>query len=303
MKEFMEDAVILHTARAAGDICYVKNGTTITYDGSSGVYATPAVSGTSTAPVRIIGYSTTIADGGIIEILDSSGGSNVPYTWDVDYWHLYNHKYTDIRRLDLGGANNGLLLYNIEIVNALDNDFDPGAGSGDCLTFINCKSTNSRGTGFFIRHRATRLINCKATGANTNGFELGNASYGAFAVGCIAYDCTDGFQISGEGELVNCIADSNSANGFVIDDDRFTTFVNCGATNNGGYGITGAANSFAFILNCGSYLNTSGFVNTTNVTILQNISPQITDPKYTSAGVLTLQSDSPWIDAGNGYNG
>jgi len=306
LKQFIEDDAILYQAVAAGDDCFCKNGTTITFDSSSGVYATFAVAGTSTAPVRIVGYNTVITDEGIVEMLDSNGGAgSFPFNFNnLDYIHMSNFRLTDTNRFDLGSVD-GYVLYNIHMVDPISRGFDENGATGVRTSFINCSVDGSSGNGFDILHRAATLLNCIAKNCTVDGFKVGNA-YGANLKSCISSKNGGiGFNLVGDGFLYNCIADDNNDDGFYIDAANTTVLENCGITNNGAYGITGDSGADVILLNCGFYLNTSGNINTTNINVLQNTGEQTADPKYTnqSTGDYTLQSDSPWIDAGNGYNG
>lgn len=307
LAEFINNDAGLYQALAAGDICYCKNGTTISYDGSTGVYATLAVTGSTTLPISIIGYNTTITDGGVVELSDSdNGATNNPLDFNsMDYWHFYNLKFTNIRRLQTG-TTNGHLLYNIEIDNPTVSGLEIGAGTGDLITVLDCSIHSSGSFGFEIEHRASKISNCESYDNTGAGIVIGNGAYGAFVDRCLCYNNGgNGITLTGEASLLSCLCDDNTGSGYYVDADTHTTFVNCGATNNGTYGITGDANSNAFIQNCGFYLNTSGNINTTNVTVLQNISQQTTDPLFTDQPNrdYTLQSSSPWIDAGEGYGG
>ena len=307
LKQFWENDVILYQSVVAGDDCYCKNGTTIIYDGSAGFFATITVEGTALSPIRAIGYSTVITDGGIVEIEDSdSGATTRTYnTQNYDYIHMYNYKIINARGFDLLDVD-GWLMYNVEMLDPLFRGFDINNGNSAVNTFINCIVDGSTGAGYDLSTRSLRMVNCIARNCSGNGFTVGNINYGAQLVGCLSYSNGGlGFSLTGESLLDNCIADDNTGDGIYIDADSNTQIINCGITNNGGYGLNGDSGSLVFLLNCGFDQNTSGNINTGNITELYNYLPQTTDPLYTNqgAGDYTLQPSSPWTDAGAGYNG
>jgi len=291
LKQFIENDAVLHTALAAGAICYVKNGTTISYDGSAGDFMnTAAVAGTATAPIRVEGYAATPGDGGVVEIADTGGGLGTGncITVDQPYWHFLNLKLTDVRigfHCLTGGAGNGFLAHNVHATAGGNGSYGItiGGDTGDCAIISSCSAVGFSSAGFSVFRRAARLCNCVAIGCGA-GFIIGNASYGAVAVGCLAHGCSgDGFQLSSTCMLVNCTSDGNGSDGYYISSMKHATaLISCIASNNGAYGVEGVASTSVHAINCMLHpddgQNTSG-KNSANVTLIES-SPVSGDVDY-----------------------
>jgi hypothetical protein len=307
LKQFIEDDVILHTALAAGDVCYVKNGTEIVYDGSAGVYATFSVAGTAADPVLIIGYNSTITDRGMVEMRDSdAGATGFPFDYNnLDYQHLYNFQLTDIKRFEMGSVD-GYMLSNVDLIDPVDRGFDENGGTGAPIILIDCLADGAIQTsGYDINHRNALFINCIAKNCEGHGFDVGSNTYAPLFIGCISSkNKGNGYITLGSATFKNSIADGNDLNGISVALDGVSQIINCGLSNNGGYAVSGVSGGNLFILNTGMYLNTSGTIDPA-LNVLKNEEPQTGNPLYTNQGTgdYTLQAGSPWVDSGNGYNG
>lgn len=183
-----------------------------------------------------------------------------------------------------------------------------------------------RGAGFNITG-SNFLLECEAYNCNkVNSGAAGiSLTGGASAVRCYSHDNTTssgiGFSLSVYAEAVNCIADSNSGDGFVIAAATGASIVGCDSYNNGGdgldmthasgtiimvqnsnfvknggWGINSSGSSTArngFILNCG-FPNTGGAQSNTsgNITTIQGVEV---------IGTVTYaNTETPWNDPGNG---
>jgi len=293
----------------AGDTIYCKNGTTITFNGAAAVFATLVQVGTTTAPIRCIGYASTVGDGGIVQITDSNAGAtnNCFAMTTIDYWHFENFKLNNVRD---GWSNyrDGNLFVNCAVYGHTAQGWESAANTGDVNKYIACIAANGL-DGFASLGRSPVFVNCVAINNSGDGFRVGNANYGAHLTNCIAHkNGDDGFVLTGECTLINCVSNRNTGDGYEIaDSDHPTVFVNCGATSNGGYGVNGVVNTQIVAINCGlnptNESNTSGEAHA-NVT-LYKLADKTGDPDFTDSNPVTatnvdlsLSSTSAWKAAG-----
>lgn len=315
LKQALENDGILHTALVAGSVIYCKNGTTITFDGSSGVFATPAVSGTSTAPILVEGYATTVGDGGVVTIDDSDSGAtnSCISAATLGYWKWANIKLTNVRT---GWAHNtscnGTRWVNCGVVGGAS------VASGWLVqcTFIGNNWVNCYGYGkstcITESGRGGAFHNCVAIDCS-NGFSSAATTAGAVFSFCMAHSCTnDGFVAAGTGTtFINCTSNRNGSDGYYISAGTDNAvFINSAATSNGAYGIEGAANCHVTLINCAmaatNETNASGKVSS-NVTIAYETGEVTSDPVYTAGNPgtttdvdLSISSSSGWKAAGVG---
>lgn len=307
LKKAIENDAGLHAALAAGDTIYCKDDGELVFDGSAGAFSTTAVAGTSDAPIRVIGYTTSITDGGLIEIRDSdAGATNSCFSITQHYWHWENIRVTDPR--DAWESNhNGLYWRNCHSVNAAGSGFDGPDTTGDSPTFAQCSSIGSTNDGFEVLHRGARFIDCVSIGNSSNGFQAGSAAYGATFVRCLSHNNGgEGFSLAGECVLTDCLADGNTSDGYFCDGGNgFTLLVNCGSTNNG-VGVNGDAGAIVYAVNCGlnptNHANTSG--KSSNVT-LHEVGAIAGDPLFTDRANddFSPATSSAWLNAGASLGG
>ncbi|MDB4786211.1 hypothetical protein OAG36_00605 [bacterium] len=251
---FATPGKLVDALTVAGMIAWIKTGTYTLTTATPGAAGPLNLSGT-TVTVVIKGYNSTRGD------LDGQSAiTNKPV---IDAGAI-----TSITILDMtpsntntaptvigivvdgnsGTSNNGIIGNNIRqrAVNCHARDCP---GTGFTATAISCEADGC-GDGF------TAMLNrlCVAHGC-TRGFKLGAE---AVLTDCVAYSNTvDGFGSSGfsnRSSLVNCIADDNGGDGF--DTGSGVILVNCVSTNNTGPGYRTAGASVLW--NCFHYNNTGG---------------------------------------------
>lgn len=262
--------------------------------------------------VRFQGYTTTIADGGMVTI--DGGTSGVSYTL--------------LTLTGSGGANIDLIGFIFQNNGATSNADGVSIASNEC-SIANCVFNNFLGNGIVFSGTFHNVIRCeayacnKSNTSNLSGFAFSNGSQSSFCHRCISHDNTtanaNGFRSAVMVVFVNCISDSNGNNGYLLAATTLNTIMNCDAYNNtsdginingasaannyitncnlvknGGWGINASAGATVkngFIINCGfgsgTQVNTSGQIST--------ISP------ITTSGSVTYSSNlTPWVDPANG---
>ena len=251
----------------------------------------------------------------------------------------YTTSYNDLGKAVLRGPTTGLsfiLIGTTVGINAILCDFDcaqNGATTNNAGVFWNSGGQvirsvvhDVRGSGFQT-NSTTTFLECEAYACNqSNSASLGgfHATAAASFIRCISHDNTgsnaNGFYCSGNGvSLLHCVADTNGARGFQLDNNATAVrMVCCDAYNNtsdgiritstqnvnvviensniiknGGWGIatSGAGKRTATVVNCGfgagTQANTSGTI--TGIDALDEI------------GTVTYASDvTPWVDPANG---
>lgn len=254
------------------------------------------------------GYTTTIGDGGIVNIDGGTSGA-------VTYYRL----------LDVTASLNGFENF----------DFNNNGGTGAtndgvrvnvAETYLwRCSFRNMRRAGVSILARSN-LYECHATACNLSN----TTAYGAIdlrADGCMAWRCVSrdntagasahGFATSGS-FMVECISESNSGNGCHGTGDKIDTFEHCDFYNNTGDGIklgTATGSMVAVIENCNFVKNGGYGVNFQGVNlsgVFQNCgfgsgTQANTSGQYSTAagivvsGHVTYGTDlTPWTDPANG---
>lgn len=171
----------------------------------------------------------------------------------------------------------------------------------------NCKAS-SCANGFDLGGH-TRAFNCEALSCTVYGFLTTTAT---MVFGCYAHDGSgDGFVVGDDSLISHCIADTMTGKGFKDTSTAYSAFYHCTAYNNGSHGFEfsmgagrnqGAYNCLAdsnggfgfrgdtpsescLLVNCAYRNNTSGNVDTTN----------ITSPEEGSV----LLTGSPFVDGPN----
>lgn len=259
-------------------------------------------------PLWFQGYTTAYGDLGRATIDGgTSGASYILHTASGASCHYY----------DLIWANNG--------ATGNADGITPNSTSQD---FIRCVVHDVRGSGFGFGSGSQNFTECetylcnKSGTAATSGFQLFS---NMTLLRCISHDNTaansSGFYGSNVGnvKLINCIADTNAADGILLGGNSLNALIlncdlynnssdgiqinqgttpairieNCNFIGNGVYGIngSGSANINGQIVNCGFGSGTAanGTAQTNNLAQIEVF------------GSVTYASNSlPWIDAPNG---
>lgn len=289
LKKAVENDAGLHTALVAGSNIYCKNDGTLNYDGSSGLaHIIPVIEGTASAYISVIGYTTTITDGGLITLNDTSTGSGAAaFSQTKDYYLFRNIKGTNNRGLfDLSTASQANILINCHSVNSRTEGFDIKSSVANAHAVIDCSSVGANSQGFIMGSRNSRLIRCVSIGSGVEGFNAGNSAYGSVLVDCISHaNGGHGFELNGESILTNCTANRNTGDGFNV--NEYTVLHGCVASSNSAYGVNGSAvpvfaNNSA--LNPTNETNTSGKSNSVTLIEVDEITG---DPLYTDSNPAT----------------
>lgn len=293
-EDFPFDLATLHTlTNASSDSPRINMKNDAQYDITASI--TPS---TPTATVYIQGYTSSYADLGRAIIDGGTAGASYILFGVASPWWFF----------DLTFQNNGA---------------SGTTGNTSNGHFVRCVSGPSRGPGF---SGSGFRIECEAFSCNA-GNASGNAgmtSNNAIHIRCISHDNTGsnsvGFlETGGTGVYINCIADTNGADGFgVATSGTQLWMVNCdsynntrdgfrsqrnGVTNihaqnsnfvkNGGYGVnvSGSGLHYGYLINCafgaGTQANSSGQTNA--IGMIQNL------------GAVTYANDvTPWVDPANG---
>lgn len=283
LKECIENDGGLHTALTAGSVIYCKTGSEITFDGSAGPFATTGVVGAVGTPIKVLAYTTTPGDNtGVVEIRDTdSGATNDALVIDDDYWWFSGFKFTDCRSAIyvVSGAD-GLLLHNIEAVDAASHGFEYGGSTGAGSHFIQCFAHGCGGSGFYTSARSNRFSNCVAIDNAGVGFDLRNGAYGSTLVNCLSYDNDGvGILVQTESTLINCSVLGNGSAGVTSTGSASPhVLVNCLIAGNT-YALSASVSGLPFVLiNCNihpaDYENTSGDLHTSVASSAIQINPQ-----------------------------
>lgn len=175
----------------------------------------------------------------------------------------------------------------------------------------NCKASSCL-EGFNLGGH-TRAFNCEATSVTSYGFLTTTAS---MVFGCYCHDGSgDGFVVGDDSLISHCIADTMTGKGFKDTSTAYVAFYHCTAYNNGSHGFEfsmgagrnqGAYNCIAdsnggwgfrgdtpsescLLINCAYRNNSSGNVDTTNITspeengVLLTASPFVDGPNQNFA--------------------
>ena len=316
-------------ASAAGDIVLIcDDGThlpTATVDFNTNA-------GAKNNPIVFRGASATGVDNGTIATIS---GASLPATTDlfnlnisalaIKFELLRITAATRVNILIGTAFNEGLAIFrDVRIDNAAtDGILDSESATTKLTIFINCEIDSNGDKGLEsvgVARGGHKMLNCSIHDNTGDGIEenIPLASPKSEYVGCLFYNnggsglnsITGGFPAV---LIHNCIFFNNTNDGITFNS---TITYNYGlvVTNNifrsnGGYGIntnTGILGQFAYAdYNCLSN-NTSGAIDI-NAGVAPGSNNVTTDPTFTNetAGSedFTLQSGSPCLDVGLGYNG
>lgn len=307
----------LYQPIAAGDICWVKSGTTMGYDGAVlSSFIQTQVAGSDGNMIKVIGYDSVTGDGGQVTIEDTNPGS-VTNSIDLGtngYWGFANFKIINCRRaLATGSGCPSIFVHNFTVLGGAYGviGIEVNAGTVSTGVISSCYVDGYSSNGIIHSGRSTKTVNCVATNCGV-GLVVSQTTYGGAVFNCLAYSNTTGMQIAEETLIANCTCDSNTSHGFnITTSDEVTLFINCVSSNNGGAGVAGPASSTAWAINCmfnpADEPNTSG--KTSNITLFEQ--GEVTgNIGYTDQanGDLSFSSSSAAFNAacslgGAGYTG
>jgi hypothetical protein len=135
-----------------GDTIYVK--ASASYPG----FTSPAF-GTNASPIRVIGYSSTINDGGQVTV-DGGGGA-------LGFFNSASNAY--------------IMIYNIRVTGVSSN---PGFSASSNIYYQNCQADNCQ-LGFSPGSSNNIILNCVAYNNTFEGFKIGQSGW---IHGCIGYN-------------------------------------------------------------------------------------------------------------------
>ena len=271
----------------ANNGCYIESGTTYsitsaTANISGGCVSWPASTGGNEG--YIIGYQTTRGDNGTKPLLQATSIS----TFTI----IAVSTKTRVQNISVDGASS-ISSKGIASVSNFQN-----------IAYL-CKSANCTAGGI-----VTQIANsCEATGCSTtvaigSPYALmcwshdntigGFAASATFSAANYYFFClstnnsgasSDGFNSGGNPAImINCSAWSNGRNGFTIQPGNAGNYIaqlsNCLATANSGYGFGSLASggAGAYLINCAGYSNTSGNVQSTDISVNTGFQTLTGDP-------------------------
>ena len=252
-------------------------------------------SGSTTAINRVIGYSTTINDGGKFT-LHAQTGSNAtlvtfnnanPYN-EIHNAEIVGNSTSGASAINAAGRHNRI--FNIYVSgftgggshtvsvtsNASISFFRISGSSTANFAALNCDSgggfcsdgivNGNAGVGISIGANSWTLVNvisANNTGANGFGFQTANAVYAKF-YGCVAYgNAQSGFRQSNTtstADFVYCVSYGNAKYGFDYNNASAILCVNCayGSNTQGNFNATPDTNLNAVSLLADPFVNAGG---------------------------------------------
>lgn len=269
---------------------------------------TAQMSHANAGPSRFQGYTSTVGDGGRATF--DGGATGTSY---ILLSVSSGSSATNCDFVDLIFQNNG------------NSGTSNGVTSNDKQMWRRCVFHDLQGYGLVAGGTQQFIVECEAYacgkgGGGVAGF-FGSGTSGAF-LRCVSHDNTAttmaGFQSALNQTFIDCIADTNSGQGFLLQPSNGTNLINCDAYNNtsdgirignsganviyiencnlvknGGWGINGSGSGArnGAVLNCafgaGTQVNTSG-----TTTGLKSM---------VESGSVTYASNvTPWVDPANG---
>ena len=263
-------------ATPEGHVIWVKAGT---YTLST---ATPGAGGPVLLGLnhrlRMEGYQTTRGDRGTKPVLDAGAQTNLSLF--ASQPHPSNHNQHFINLKADGNSQSTIIGFSSSV---LGYAFAIDCEAVDCDTrgfvffaCVNCLA-DTCGVGF---------LSCDAHSSEAkNSTGIGFEHCKAF--GCLANNGdADGFDATTISIFINCLAYSNTGDGF-SGDGRAARIINCLAANNGGWGFDhDGAYGPATLINCAAYNNTSGAYDTTEEMIVD--------------GFVSITDGDPFVDAASG---
>jgi hypothetical protein len=307
LDQFLTDNAVLHTARADGDHCWVKGGTSITTEST---YSLDMLS-------ICEGYTTSTGDGGVV-VLD--GGNSRATCLTVDGTsgnpavHLINFRLTNAQADCLratNSSNDSHRFYNCE--------FDLASSNG-CEVSYNGAATPIRNPQFYncyfhdnsdgYNGRGAEFYNCVFR-ENTGNHIQSLISLEAF--GCIFDDSDDHAITCGMSSdsqfmrILNCTFNDTAAGKDAIqqtdatDPAGYMHIENCGFANIGGYAINSTGtftlpDQQLIIRSNATYNMQSGYLNGVSGQYVDSTPVATTDPLFADAanGDFSLGPSSPW---------
>lgn len=272
-------------ALVAGNTAYIKGGSDYTCSADANVAGGRidiSIKGSTARdkPIRVIGYTTDRGDTGHAVLL--AGANSISVVDAGNYGYVRNLTVKANSKSDIVG-------FDLTVLHAVAEDCRAEA----CVT------------GFYGDNQYPSLMRCTAYQCTTTGIAL---TGGGNAIGCIADGCYTGFDGNSQSTaFVNCIAKgctnaggrpatyvgcvfyNNAAGGHLYN----TSFaINCIFAKSTGYGIK---ENYALlnIRNCGFYNNTSGNIQTADVSDESGLVEMTADPVDTNCEKL-------FVDAANG---
>ena len=315
-------ATIAHaitTATSNGDIVLIcADGT---HTPSAGLSFGTA-SGSNANPIIYRGASSTGADDGTVATISGSSlpASTALITTSTDdlYIKFHHLRLTAATSYGFYLSDVGSIgLEDVRVDNCTSHGiFDYESNSLASKDFVNCEIDNNGGDGIHpggTGHGGHKVINCLIHDNTGDGAKAVGQYSSCYYDGCLFYNNGgDGLNNSATTRSLtvnHCTFFNNTSDGIsTVTTSGYTRVINSIFRSNGGYAIntnTGDLNQFSYVdYNCYSS-NTSG-----NIDINSGTPPGsnnvTSDPLFTSetAGSedFTLQSGSPCIDKGQGYN-
>ena len=311
-------AYAINTGMAGSEVLYVKDrgsgagAYSVANNASEAFPLVPKAGTSSLVPTRIIGYSSTIGDGGKPTIKLASSASTNVFTLSNNYVWLENfaidaasQSSTSYHGVVLSGAFP--VIKNLDIIGYAGYGVNQTGTTSIALVIgVRCHSAKAASSGgFAFTNAAARVLGCVADGVPGYGFLLQNR---VVCVACIAYGCTGA---NGYGFLLNdaacwldrCTAAGNAKSNIRINSSGVADGVmitNCLTTNSTEYGLI-SSNSFGSIdmphinfnaFGGGASANTSG--------ARSNVPAGVNDVTLSGAPFTSIGTDFSLVSTGAG---
>lgn len=260
--------------------------------------------------IRFQGYTTTPGDGGRATLQNATTGASYAL-------------------LTISGTN-------VDIADFIfaDTAWTSGASDGVAMSGVEagvyrCVFHDFRRTGLIVSSGSGIVVECESYANNKNssatqGGFFSSSNGGNKFIRCISHDnttgTTSGFVTNVETTFIDCIADTNSGNGFLSSATTSGLFVGCDTYNNtlAGIDISSASLSVFAVMNCNLVNNRGWGINASGSLVLHGgsvvncgfgagtmdndsgtIVTGLTGVNVT--GTVTYANDvTPWVDPANG---
>lgn len=274
----------------------------VNFKNGSSYNITAAITHNSTGPVTFQGYASAVGDGGKFTIDGgTSGASYVPLTFStssnilIDAIITNNGSTGSASGLAMGTAGTSIKRVVVHDVCGVGIDHTATGLVEECEAYA-CNQNNTANLGGFRTTEEMSYLRCVShdnVGSNSSGFVLSSTSSEPVTlIDCIAdTNGADGIRTTTTAMVLvqGGVFHNNTSDGIDLtaNGQVFVVVQNAAFVSNGAYGLaaTASTSGFCFASNCAFYNNTSG---QTNGTVADRIT-----------GSITLTGD-PFVDAANG---
>lgn len=288
----------------AGDVIYFRDaGSAWIIDDGSGPLESAVADATPGTPIRVVGYETTIGDGGMPEIEDISGMPTIVLN-DTNYFQWSNVTLTGGSRAirNVSSTTRGVSYTRCWIRNQTFACVNTAGHANEPFVFIGCVFQNSP-IGLWIGGRDAVVVGCLSVNCSTAGYQVANNNKGAKIIRCVAYNCGTGFLLGNHEAWFDQSIAHACTTGVQIGAPGRYVLTNCGITACT-TGLQGGTGGLVQLWHCGTFDNAT---DTASLTIEHDVGRVTGDPLYLDGSPasdldvnLHVAAGSPWLEAGMG---